>query len=153
MIIRKMTKFDIPAVISIATTNWPNDKRIKHSVPLELNDMFSSANYRPTFFVAEDANLIVGMGAWNWAWHNYDIYEILWGNVLKEYQGQGIGRALVEARLADIKIVSEGEKERRQSYVTVSTHLYKIYEKFGFKSIAIMDLWQNPKTHLMIKML
>ena len=146
-IIRKLVSADIPAVIALVLANWPNDERIARSLPLELADMFPNATYRPTFFVAAADEQIVGLGGWNWAWHNYDIYELFWGNVAKDHQGRGIGRQLVEARLGDIAKVAESNK----SYVTVSTHHRKMYERYGFTVITTMDLWQDPKTNLMMR--
>lgn len=151
--IRKLAAADVQAVIALALSNWPDDERIARSLPLELADMFSNATYRPTFFVAEIDGEIVGFGGWNWAWHNYDIYEIFWGNVAKGYQGRGIGRQLVEARLEDIAKVAASEPLARQSYVTVSTDHREMYERYGFSVIAMMDLWQDPETHLMMKSL
>lgn len=151
--IRKLEKADIPAAIALGLTNWPNDERIAESLPLELSDMFSNAAYRPTFFVAEVGDRIVGLGGWNWAWHNYDIYELFWGNVASAYQGLGIGRQLVEARLYDIAELVASIPEARQSYVTISTHHRAMYERYGFGVIATMDLWQDPQTHLMMKKL
>ncbi len=151
--IRKLVRADVSAVIALVLLNWPNDERIARSLPMELADMFSNATYRPTFFVAEDDGKIVGFGGWNWAWHNYDIYELFWGNVAFGYQGRGIGRQLVEARLDDILEVTAAELQAKQSYVTVSTHHREMYERYGFAVIATMDLWQDPKTHLMMKSL
>lgn len=149
--IRKMLATDIPDGVWITEANWPNCERVKRSILLELSDMFSNAVYRPTYFVVEEDEKIVGFAGWNWGWHNYDIYELFWCNVLESHRRRGIGHDLVEARLADIREVAASEIGSRKSYVTLSTHLDKHYERHGFRTIATMNLWQNPQTHLMIR--
>lgn len=137
--IRKMTRYDILFVEQLLCDTWPDNTRVKRTVLRELEDMFSSAEYRPTFFVAEDHGRIIGCGAWNWSWLNYGMFEICWGCVREDYRGRGLGRALVEARLADILQASRSEGETCHQ-VMVSTHLTEMYEHYGFRTVvAVRD--------------
>lgn len=150
-IIQKMQRSNVPHVEKLLRGTWPDSERVARTVLRELEDMFSNAEYRPTFFVAEDHDRIVGCGAWNWSWLNYGMYEICWGCVLENYRGRGIGRALVEARLEDIQLTSSAEGEKTFTVLT-STHLPLLYEKYGFRSIEITpsEVTLENVSHLMV---
>lgn len=130
-IVRKMHIADVSEVERLLVSTWPNHPRVARSCRRELEDMFSTAEFRPTFFVAEDSGVIVGCGAWNWSSLNCGTYEISWAAVKAEHRGCGIGRQLVQARLDDIRdtALSQGESIY---LVLVSTHLTRMYERYGF---------------------
>lgn len=148
IIIRKMLPGDISQVVLLMRKNFPTLPRV-HSleVKTELDDMFSNATYRPTFFVAEREGQILGLGGWNWSWCQYDHFELLWGQVVDTLRGQGIGRLLVQARLDDILDTCEGSV----ATILLSTHHKQLYEHFGFTSLRCYPTWQSPETHLMLR--
>jgi GNAT superfamily N-acetyltransferase len=152
MLIRKMLPQDVSDVETLLKSIWPDSSRVRRTVRLELLDMFSDAAYRPTFFVAVTCSgEIVGCGAWNWSWLNYGMYELCWGCLYPAYRGQGLGRKLVEARLADIAEQARNEGETTFQVFT-STHRPEIYKRYGFKTILVTPDGTSieDKSHLMI---
>lgn len=152
--IDRMGVHDIEAARNVIISNWPERPHqiTPASVTLELMDAFSNATYRPTYFVASiEGAGIIGVAGWNGAWHNYGVYELFWGNVKEEYRGRGIGRALIDARLDDIR--EHSKNDHQPVYVMLSTHIPDLYEKFEFKSVSKLDLWQGRETHLMVRTL
>jgi GNAT superfamily N-acetyltransferase len=75
----------------------------------------------PKFFVFEINGMICGMGGYAQSWLDWDTFEMFWLCVRKGYEGQGIGRLLVEhreneiiknsAHKKDITIIFSAEKE------------------------------------------
>lgn len=148
--IRKALQSDVPAMVALVAEVWPDCEQAALSFPIELADMFSNAVHRPTFFVAELDGVLVGCAGWNWAWHNYDMYEFFWASVRGLFRGRGIGSALLQERLRDI---AAHARPGMAQYVTLSTHLESHYSKFGFKTIASMPSIINTgeqTTHLMM---
>lgn len=148
--IRKARRADIQAIIRLIADIWSDCEQVETSFPAEIADMFSNATYRPTFFVAEKDESLIGVAGWNWAWHNYDMYEFCWGSVLEPFRRMGVGAALMQARLDDVKTLA---RPGQSQFVTISTHLETHFSKFGFRTIATMASIINtgePATHLMM---
>lgn len=148
--IRKARRYDIQAIINVIADIWPDCEQVETSFPDEIADMFSNARYRPTFFVAEQAGSLIGVAAWNWGWHNYDMYEFFWGSVRKPFRRMGVGAALMQARLDDIRLLA---RPNQSQFVTISTHLESHFSKFGFRTIVCMPSIINTgetTTHLMM---
>jgi GNAT superfamily N-acetyltransferase len=130
-IIRRMIEADIPQVLLLLQNEWDCEET-HTSLPQELRDMFSTASFRPTYFVAEHEDRIVACAGWNWGWFNYDNFEFFWMCVDEPYRGRGLGKSLVDARISD---VMQYKKEGRPLYIWISTPLRERYEKFGFRVI------------------
>jgi GNAT superfamily N-acetyltransferase len=111
------------------------------SVVHELAEAHGGGHWRPSYFAAWVDNKLVGFAGWNYSWVNYDVYELCWCNVLPDFQGNGIGRGLVEARLHAIRQIGG-------RVVLLTTHRPEIYERYGFKSLIEFRLLAG-KTHLM----
>lgn len=133
-IVRKVLRSDALFVESLLRDTWPTSERVSRTVLREIEDMFSTAEFRPTFFVAEDHGVVVGCGAWNWSWINYGMYEMCWCCVRPDYRGRGIGRMLVQRRLDDIREISSQQGEDGYA-VFLSTPHREMYERYGFRSI------------------
>lgn len=133
-----MEEADIKRCISIALENWPGNRRVKDNICYELADPYA------WYYVAWLANAIVGFAGYRRSSINYDVYEFAWCNVLAEYRGRGIGRALTEYRIKMVE-VSNGRA------ILLSTHLPELYERYGFRSLGIFKWWASDETHLMIK--
>lgn len=133
-----MEEADIKRCISIALENWSRNRRVKDNICYELADPYA------WYYVAWLANAIVGFAGYRRSSINYDVYELAWCNVLAEYRGQGIGRALTEHRIKMVE-VSHGRA------ILLSTHLPELYERYGFRSLGIFKWWASDETHLMIK--
>ena len=96
-----MVQNDIPSCLVIIREGW--DKFIAQTATPDLSDMFSSAAWRPHFYVAVDDNDVVGLVGYNVAWLAHGVYSLTWLGVTKEKRGEGIGTMLVERCLADLR--------------------------------------------------
>lgn len=151
IVIRKAEPADVPAIVRLLIGTWPSSDRVRGSCSNEVRDTFSGAAFRPTFFVAQTGGQVVGCGAWNWSWLNYGFYEMCWGVVADGWRGLGIGRRIVEARMADIAEAAAKEGEDHHT-IMLSTHLRSMYERYGFRSILESPGTLNDgSTHLMMK--
>lgn len=130
VIIRKMGAEEIETVHRLLIGCWPiEDKWIRESLWHELQDMFNAANFRPTFYVAEVENEIVGVAGWNWSWFNYDNYELFWMFVREDVRKRGIGTQLYNARVAEI--VSRYKRPDAPVFLWLTTPLVERYARFG----------------------
>ena len=129
--IRMMQRQDIPACRRLASIGFGS--LFGELAHVDFNEMFGSAAWRPTFYVCEIANKIVGMGAYNIAWLGYGIYSLTWLAVHPEHRRKGIATALIERRLADLRplarlILTETPREE----VAV------LYERLGFRRVLMI---------------
>ena len=72
---------------------------------------------------------------------NRAVFEFPWCVVHADYRGQGIGRALIEHRIAAVK-------ERGGHAIMITTPSPKLYVRFGFRTVEVLrSLWAD---HLML---
>lgn len=138
-----MKKEDVITCASIVGANY--SKKYQKSSTFELLDMFNKISIKPTYFVAEEKEELVGFAGFIQSWMDYNIYQIFWVNVLPEWQGKGIGKALVA------KIITEIRKNKKAYLILltadsdVKNNIY--YKKhFGFKTLQKFD---SDSWHLM----
>ncbi len=112
----------------IIFTNYKN-KKYQRSSKLEIEAMFKNYVYKPKYMVAEENGGITGFAGYIVSWMDYNIYQIFWVNVRPEYQKKGIGTALVN------KIIQNVKKKKNVSLILLSTNKPKFYEKFGFATL------------------
>jgi ribosomal protein S18 acetylase RimI-like enzyme len=101
MKIRLMKKEDVITCAAIVGANY--SKKYQKSSTFELLDMFNKISIKPTYFVAEEKEELVGFAGFIQSWMDYNIYQIFWVNVLPEWQGKGIGKALVAKIITEIR--------------------------------------------------
>lgn len=101
VIIRDLRFCDIPDVQKIIEENWIFEIASKSG--LEMKEMFGNAKWPPHYYVAEMNGQVVGCGGLKSAWLMSNTYELIWINVDKQYQGNGIGKLLIEKRINHIK--------------------------------------------------
>lgn len=102
-IIRQLRVEDIPQCLHIARENWSEQTaQIAH---IEFSQAFIQAIWRPIFYVAERYGEIVGTAAYHASWMTWGAYDLTWINARRDIQRQGIGRALVNRCLQDIRAV------------------------------------------------
>lgn len=130
--IRLMERRDIPACTELAAIGFgPLFGSLAH---VDFNEAFGSAAWRPTFYIAEDSDIIAGMGAYNIAWLGYGIYSLTWLVVSPRYRRQGIASGLVDRRLKDLRPIA-----RLILTETPSDDVATLYERRGFKRILTIS--------------
>jgi len=129
-------------------TYHPNDKTklmelLKMNVPKyfaesEINDLDHYLDHEiEKYYVAELDNQIIGAGGINFE-ENNKIGIISWDFLHPDFQGVGIGRTLLQHRLAILKAMNEV----KIIIVRTSQLTYQFYEKNGFVLEEIhKDYW------------
>ena len=141
---RLMLAGEEDAVAAVARAAFENDPLVNETIDLGLREAFTNATWRPRYWLAEVDGELVGFGGWNWTWINYDVACFSWAGVLEAHQGKGIGRGLVEVRIADIKQTNSGI-----SLVLVNTWNPAMYRRYGFETIGVHDFRSGKGEHLM----
>ena len=108
MNIRRFAEQDAPAVSALITTtlrvsntkDYPPDLMEELVLHMQPADILQRASWAH-FYVAEEEGRIVGCGAIGPYWGKEDESSLFTIFVLPEYQGQGIGRKIVETLEGD----------------------------------------------------
>jgi ribosomal protein S18 acetylase RimI-like enzyme len=142
LIIRKMQKEDIPQVQQVAKTSW--NSTYEGIIPLEIQESFLKAAYnddmmqrrleRSFIFVSEVNGKVVGFA--NFSPVKEDgMTELLAIYLFPEYQGKGIGTALLKEGIKNLEGVKEVfvnvEKDNQ-----IGTNFYKAK---GFEVVSEFD--------------
>jgi len=106
-------------------------------------EYWKGGKYAPTFFVAvDDEDKVMGFAAYARSMLMKGAFELIWIAVDPKHQGDGVGKALTEHRLADIT-------EREGQMVLLVTQKPYYFMRFNFfKLHHIGNGW-----YLMIKLL
>ncbi|WP_221392618.1 GNAT family N-acetyltransferase [Dyadobacter sp. NIV53] len=133
MNIRKYQDADREKIIALLRLNTP-----EYFSPDEEKDLiYYFDNHIEYYFVAETDGVIVGCGGFNMS-NDPKKIGLSWDIVHPEYQGKGVGSALIKYRIDRIKELG------KMQVITVRTSqlAYKFYEKFGFEIKEIVkDYW------------
>lgn len=136
MIIRLLQQEDIAPAARIIGVNY--SKKYELSSTLELKAMFGNGPILPTYYVAKENEVIIGVAGYIQSWMDYNIYQIFWVNVIPERQKQGIGKRLVAKLITQIKKQKSANLILLTADGTVKNHLF--YKKhFGFKTLKFFD--------------
>jgi len=130
--IRDLREDDAEKCASIVRANWGD--ALYYNALLEIAEMFGSSRWRPHYFVAEIDGKIVGYAGFKTAWILWNVKELVWVNVLPEYQGFGVGSALTEHRLKKLR-------EDETALALLMTKRRSFFKKFGFVEAADLDGW------------
>lgn len=132
--IREYSTSDKPKVIKLLQLNTP--EYFDPSEDVELIDYLD--NNREDYFVVLRKSKIVGAGGINY-FPDKNTARISWDMIHPEYQGKGVGKELIQYRIALIKASS---KKIELIIVRTSQLTYKFYEKMGFVLEKIeKDFW------------
>ena len=102
---------------------------------------FSNSRWPPHYYVAEIDGQVVGCGGYRSAWLMSNTYELIWVNVKKEFQGQGIGKALTKKRINRIK-------ELGGTLILLMTQTkQQFFEQFGFSRSEMY--WNSDVSKIM----
>ena len=124
---------DKPELLNILKLNVPH-----YFAESEIADLDHYLDHEiEHYFVAELDNQIVGAGGINFE-ENNSIGKISWDFIHPEFQGIGVGGALLQHRLSILKSMNEVET----ILVRTSQLAYQFYEKNGFVlEEMIKDYW------------
>lgn len=135
--IRLYRKEDRESIIELFCLNTPSYFAIE-----EKEDLIEYlAKYIEEYFVIELDNSVLGCGGINFKTeNNIKVGVISWDIIHPDYQGLGLGKKLLMFRL---KLLKEN-KNIQKIQVRTSQHVYKYYERMGFKLIEIVeDYWSK----------
>lgn len=101
LVIRRTVESDVPDLARIVAGNY-NKETAEHFVP-EVELSFASVPFRPWFYTAEADGAIVGCGGYGVSWLAYGAFSLFWINVDARRRSRGIGRAIVDHCLLDLR--------------------------------------------------
>jgi N-acetylglutamate synthase-like GNAT family acetyltransferase len=130
--IRDMLISDIPDCVEIVRLNWGN--KVAERADAELNRLIldNMASYFVFTYPFFGDDKIVGFIGVMPSWIMTGIWDLIWVNTHPNYQGTGIGKALVLHGLSEIK-------EYHGTAVHLMTKEYNFFKKFGFKMAFLYD--------------
>lgn len=132
MQLRRMMQEDIPELLHIIKQAWGEETA--RSAHVEFNESFSNAVWKPVGYVVSNQGCLYGCATYTASWLNYGIYDLAWVCIHEKYQGQGIGKLLVNKCLEDIKAVG--------TLVALTTDKPEYYTKhWNFKSTLVHNGW------------
>ncbi len=129
MIIRDAKYSDSLAIKEITAEHWEDYDVMRAVAQFEemFSPYFANKESRPHYYVAETAKgEVVGYAGFRQSWLFNNTYELVWINVSKEYEGQGIGKLLTETRIEHIKRLGG-------TIILLMTRKQKFFEQFGFR--------------------
>lgn len=138
--IRPMQQSDIPACLAVAAEGW--DKRTAQMAQPDFSDAFSNAAWKPVFYVAEVEGEVVGTSCHVVSWLCCGVYNLAWVAVKNSFRGRGIGKALVERCLTDLRPVAD--------VVMLATNVPDFYRPFGFRDSDNLRTTENLGEHIMV---
>jgi ribosomal protein S18 acetylase RimI-like enzyme len=134
VIIRALQQSDIPACLGIACEAW--DRATAQMCQPDLESAFAIAVWKPFFYVAEVESEVVAMGGYGVSWLTYGVYNLFWHAVRKSHRGRGIGRAMVNRRLDDLRPIA--------NVVMIATKIPDYYSRFwNFRAVAEMPVGRD----------
>jgi ribosomal protein S18 acetylase RimI-like enzyme len=133
IIIRDLVPEDIEEAALIVRQNW--GEGLYYNSILEMREMFGAARWKPHYIVTTVGDKVVAYAGFKVSWLLWNIWELIWINVLPEYQGRGVGKLLTEKRL---QILHDEEDAK---LIMLMTQKSTFFTQFGFKTINIYDGW------------
>ncbi|MBL7738903.1 MAG: GNAT family N-acetyltransferase [Chitinophagaceae bacterium] len=132
MRIRLLRIKDLKYVREIVRANY--SKLYEKLAVREIKDMFIETSIRPTYFVAEESNKVIGFAGFIQSMIDYGVYQIFWVNVHPKWQKRGIGRKMVSKIIGEIKKRNDSRLIILSADQTIGNQNY--YKKiFGFRNI------------------
>lgn len=140
--IRFLKNSEIKDAVNIVVKNY--DKKEGYWANKELEIILNSEKHKFDYsnvLCAVIGNKIVGFVSYSWSWISDDIAELLWLNILPDYQCQGIGKMLVKKCIENLRKIKKTNKHYRPKLL-LSTRMKKFekrYKDLGFKTIYNID--------------
>ena len=133
--IRPIRITDVDACHHIVNENW--GREIATRFLSEVTQVWAEDMENPPIYYVADSEggEIVAFAGMMQSMIMFGIWDFIWINVKKEYQGSGIGRKLTEHRLQEI-IKSDGRA------VHLMTQSPAFFDQFGFEVIKEYNSWK-----------
>jgi L-amino acid N-acyltransferase YncA len=132
--IRPLRTADIPAATHIVAANY--SKKYATLAKKELEAMFRTAVYTPTFLVAEEKSEVIGLTGYIQSWMDYQVYHLFWVNVSGVHQGRGVGKKLI---LEALKRIKKQQGINKARMVLITTTVPAFYTQFNFRKLAKVE--------------
>ena len=126
---RKATKRDVSQMVEIIRLNNP---KYSGNSSKEINEMFSTSLFKPTFIVAEENKRILAFNGYVSSWVDNNVYNLFWVNTHPNHIGNGIQTKLIKEIIKEIKKI----KNPKAKIIMISTKIPSFFKKFGFKKIG-----------------
>jgi predicted N-acetyltransferase YhbS len=124
--IRSMIEDDVPKLAAIVALNY--NRHCAEAFHHEARCAFYNYPFKPRFIVAEDSSgWPLGCACWNADWCSWGVFNISWVQVAPHIQGRGVGKALVESVLSELRPIA--------SLILLATTKPIYYQRWGFKVI------------------
>ena len=133
MLIREIEKRDIWACTQIVQENWGSIVADRFWDEVQ-HVWLAGMKWPPQYLVAEVDGKVVGFAGMMESWIMHGVWDLIWINVKKTHQGQGIGKALTERRIAAID-------RQKGAVVNLSTQSPRFFDIFGFNETHSVDGW------------
>ena len=149
MRIARLERECIGACSRIVGQNYTEEYQAR--VKRELGAMFRNQVNPPAYLVAKEKERVLGFAGYIQSWMDYHVYQIFWVNVRPELQHKGIGTALVEASIKEIKKRSGRDAAR---LVLLTTTSPGFYTRLGFKMLSQVkkDAAAKPNVMMMLRL-
>lgn len=141
MIIRYLEIKDIEKARAILDACYPPDTRdgngeiFEKDLRASLHGGFYEWSF-PKFIGAEVNDKIVGVAGFGWSNISERVFELCWGTVHPDYQGQGIGHKMLDFRISEIKKAVD----LSPSIVLVHSLPSSLFLKNGFQKLRPLGL-------------
>ena len=135
VVIRPLRIQDVDDCRAIISGIFEGEERALNmqALPLDMADMWSNANVKPTFFVAKSEREIVGFVGIKESVIDWGVFQIYWLMVDPTHQRQKIGRSLMYHAMGEIT-------KKGGTLVILSTPVPKYFHQFGFKKFRTHNL-------------
>lgn len=125
MKLRSIREDDIPVLAGIVSENY--DPHCAQMFYPDARCALADGPWRPRFIVAEIDGVPAGCACWAVDWSSWGVFNICWVQVEKARHGRGIGMALMNSVLAELK--------PQATLILLSTSLPTYYHRWGFKEL------------------
>lgn len=133
--IRAIRISDVDACARIVRDNWGRDVGDKFLVEVAHVWAMDMEN-PPAYYVADsERGEVIGFAGMMSSFLMHGIWDLIWINVKKEYQREGVGKRLTEYRVTEIKRCNG-------SAIHLMTQSPLFFEKLGFEIIHHYEGWK-----------
>ncbi len=134
--IRKYSASDVDGVMLLLELNTP-----QFFAPEERKDLMDYLHQdSENYFVFLQNDQLIGAGGINYGFNEGRSVRISWDIIHPEFQRKGIGSALLQFRLQEIR----KHQYIRQVIVRTSQHVALFYERSGFTTISTQQNYWAP---------
>ncbi len=139
--IRSIHQTDVDSCYLIVNANW--GETVAHRFLSEVSQVWTDMLEPPLYYVATVDGSVVGFGGIIRSWIMFGVWDVTWVNIKKEFQNEGLGKALIEYCLKEI-LTCNGK------VVNLMTKSPDFFNHFGFNVIKdygdwkLMTLWLGP---------